>query len=508
MKPVLLFLTCTSIFLTSLVHAQTLTPPDIILETFYTGSATPVGIYNCGDDRLFILEKDEGDIEIVDTTGTYIGKFLDITGQLTTGGERGLLGMAFHPNYAQNGYFYINYTNLSGHTVVMRYHVSADPNEADAASGFPIITINQPFTNHNGGHIAFGPDGYLYIGMGDGGSAGDPGQRAQNPLEMLGKMLRIDVDSASPYGIPPTNPYFGQTDTLPEIWAIGLRNPWKFSFDKLTGDMWIGDVGQGSWEEIDFEPSSSDGGYNWGWDCYEGNHDFGTAGCPDASFFDAPIKVYSHGIGFCSITGGMVYRGERFPALDGIYFFSDYCDGDIMTITPNGAGGWNEANLIAAGAGVVAFGDDMDGELYVVKNTGTIYRIIDSCPFYPQISGVVGGGLEAESGNNYWWYQDGSLISGENDQTYVPTAPGIYNARVDNGTCIRETNSLEWITVSGIGGCTYANAINYDAAAQVDNGSCQFSLNCDCPGDLDADGFITVSDLMIFIGLYGTNCFD
>lgn len=508
MKPILSIITISTLLIAKLGVAQSLTPPDINLETFYTGLASPVGIYHCGDERLFILEKDEGDIEIVDTTGTYIGKFLDVTGLITNGGERGLLGLAFHPNYANNGYFYINYTNTSGHTAIMRYTVSSNPNLADANSAFPIMTINQPFSNHNGGHIAFGPDGYLYIGMGDGGSAGDPGQRAQNPLERLGKMLRIDVEGGSPFAIPPTNPYFGQTDTLPEIWAIGLRNPWKWSFDSETGDMWIGDVGQGSWEEIDLEPSPSEGGYNWGWDCYEGNHDFGTAGCPDASFFDAPVKVYSHGIGFCSITGGMVYRGQRFPALDGIYFFSDYCDGDIMTLAPNGSGGWNEANLYAAGAGIVAFGEDMDGELYVVKNTGTIFRIFDSCPFYPQISGTANGQLQAESGNSYWWYQDGNLISGANEQNYTPTAPGSYSARVSNGTCTRETNSLEWITMSGLGGCTYANAINYDPSAQVDDGSCQFSLNCDCAADLNADGFITVLDLMIFMGLYGSNCFD
>ena len=501
---------CTVLFLAlaSASFSQALTPPDITLTTFYTGASSPVGIYNCGDDRLFITEQNQGDIEIINTSGTAIGTFLDLTGLLTTGGERGLLGLAFHPDYANNGFFYVNYTNLQGHTVVARYQVSSNPNVADPASGTIIITINQPYGNHNGGSIAFGADGYLYIGMGDGGSAGDPENRSQNPLELLGKMLRIDVDNGLPYTIPSSNPYFGQTDTLPEIWAMGLRNPWKFSFDKETGDMWIGDVGQNTREEIDFESAGSPGGSNWGWKCYEGNFAYSTGGCQPIGFYDFPAKEHTHAEGYCSITGGYVYRGQAFPALEGIYFFSDYCDGDIMALTPNGSGGWLESNLYAAGAGIVGFGEDYLGELYVVKNTGTIFKIEDTCPFYPEINGDGDGGLISETGVNYWWYQDGVLIDGATTSNYTPTAAGTYYARVDNGTCVRQTNSLEWITISGLGGCTYANATNYDPGASVDDGSCQFSINCDCPADLNVDGFITVADLIEFIAVFGTNCFD
>jgi glucose/arabinose dehydrogenase len=487
--------------------AQNLTPPDIELETFYTSALSPVGIYNCGDNRLFILEKDEGDIEIITNTGTAIGKFLDLTGSITTGGERGLLGLAFHPNYLQNGLFYVNYTNTSGHTVVKRFQVSADPNVADPNSGFTILTVNQPYSNHNGGHIAFGPDGYLYIGMGDGGSSGDPQARSQNPLELLGKMLRIDVDNGSPYSIPETNPFYGQSDTLPEIWSLGLRNPWKWSFDRATGDMWIGDVGQNAWEEIDFQPAGMSG-MNFGWRCYEGDATYNTGNCQPQSFYDFPVVDYSHGGNddFCSITGGMVYRGQNFPALDGLYFFTDYCAGDIHSLTSNGQGGFDDAILLTTGAGAVAFGEDVNGELFLVFNTGTISRIVDSCPFYPSISGTGTGSLQADVGTAYWWYKDGVLIDGATDQTYTPTAPGVYNARVNNGECIRETNSLPFVFVSGIPGCTYMNATNYNDYAEVDDGTCLFSVDCDCPADLDVNGVIGISDLMIFIGEYGSAC--
>jgi glucose/arabinose dehydrogenase len=269
-------LTLCFIFIASLIEAQNPTSLNVNLVPLYSGLNNPVGIYHCNDNRLFVLEQSQGDIEIIDTNGVYIGKFLDLTSLISTGGERGLLGMAFHPDYLSNGYFYVNYTNLAGNTVIARYTVSANPNVANASSAFILLTITQDFSNHNGGHIAFGPDGYLYIGMGDGGSGGDPNNRAQNPLSRLGKMLRIDVDNGTPYGIPASNPYFGQTDTLPEIWAMGMRNPWKFSFDELTGDMWIGDVGQNAQEEIDFEPAGSPGGSNWGWRCYEGLNAYST----------------------------------------------------------------------------------------------------------------------------------------------------------------------------------------------------------------------------------------
>ena len=489
------------------LFGQSLTPPDIVLETFYTGASVPVGIYNCGDHRLFILEQNQADIEIIDTTGQYIGKFIDLSSLASTGGERGLLGLAFHPNYLSNGFFFVNYTNGSGNTVVARYSVSADANVADPASASIVLTINQPYSNHNGGHIAFGPDGYLYIGMGDGGSGGDPEARSQNPLTLLGKMLRINVD-ALPYSIPDSNPYAGQTDTLPEIWSMGLRNPWKFSFDQLTGDLWIGDVGQNLWEEINFEPASSEGGYNWGWRCYEGNAAYNTNGCGASSNYDFPVKVHAHNEGFCSITGGVVYRGAAYPSLQGVYFYSDFCDGDVFSLVPNGTGGFTGSNLVAAGNGVVAFGEDAGGEVYIAKTSNVIYKIHDSCPFNPTLNTEVPGQLQVDAEMSYWWYRNNELIAGAQDQSYVPTQAGTYYAYVNNGTCTRQTNAVDWIVLGGVGGCTYANAINYEAGAQVDDGSCTFSVNCDCPADLDVDGVVTVQDLLLFLAEYGTLCND
>ncbi len=487
--------------------AQSLTPSDIVLETLYTGASVPVGVFNCGDHRLFIVEQNQADIEIIDTTGQYIGKFLDLSSLVATGGERGLLGLAFHPNYVANGFFFVNYTNTSGNTVIARYSVSSDANVADPSSASIVMTINQPYSNHNGGHIAFGPDGFLYIGMGDGGSGGDPEARSQNPQTLLGKMLRINVD-ALPYSIPDTNPYFGQSDTLPEIWALGVRNPWKFSFDRSTGDMWMGDVGQNLWEEINFEPGSSAGGYNWGWRCYEGNATYNTSGCGGMSNYDFPVKVHAHNEGFCSITGGVVYRGAAYPALDGMYFYSDFCDGDIFSLVPNGSGGFIGSNLVAAGNSVVAFGEDAAGEVYIAKTSNVIYKVHDSCPFYPQLNTAVAGELQSDAGVNYWWYRNDELIPGEQNQSFVPTQAGTYYARVSNGTCTRQTNSLDWIVLGGVGGCTYANATNYTPSAQVDDGSCIFSVNCDCPADLDVDGVITVQDLLLFLAEYGTFCND
>jgi len=496
-----------SVFAYALAYGQTLTPADITLQTFYTGATVPVGIYNCGDHRLFIVEQNQSDIEIVDTTGQYIGKFLDLSSLTSTGGERGLLGLAFHPNYQENGFFFVNYTNTDGNTVVARYSASSNPDVADPLSGQTVLSIVQPYSNHNGGHLAFGPDGYLYVGTGDGGSAGDPEARSQNPQTLLGKMLRINVDQL-PYTIPADNPFANSTTTLPEIWALGLRNPWKFSFDRGTGDMWIGDVGQNLWEEINREPANSGGGYNWGWRCYEGNATYNTAGCGGQGNYDFPVKVHAHNEGFCSITGGVVYRGQAYPALDGIYFYSDFCDGDIFTLTPDGSGGYASDNLVAAGNSVVAFGEDSSGEVYVVKTSNVIYKIQDSCPFQPSIVSPGNGSLQAQSGSNYWWYLNGELIAGAQGQTFTPTQAGTYYARVSNGTCTRQTNAVDWIVLGGIGGCTYANATNYNSAAQVDDGSCLFSLNCDCPADLDVNGFIGLSDLLLFLEQYGAFCND
>jgi glucose/arabinose dehydrogenase len=345
------------------------------LQTFATGFSRPVEITNAGDSRLFVVEQG-GIIKILNSDGTTNpNPFLNITGQVSTGGEQGLLGLAFHPNYTANGFFYTNHTNLSGNTVITKYSVdSVNPNLADASSGTILLTIAQPYANHNGGTLKFGPDGYLYIGMGDGGSGGDPQNRAQNTNELLGKMLRIDVNSGSPYGIPATNPYIGIAGA-DEIWAIGLRNPWKFSFDKKLGNLWIADVGQNNIEEINLA-SATQAGLNYGWRCYEGDAAYNTAGCPAQASMKSPLKTINHSTGACSVTGGYVYNGTIYPNFKGLYFFTDYCDPKIGMMTSNGTVTYSE---VFTGNNFSTFGEDSNGELCVADiNNGSIFKIRDT----------------------------------------------------------------------------------------------------------------------------------
>lgn len=356
----------------------------ISLQSFATGFSSPLEITNAGDSRLFVVEKG-GLIKILNDNGTVNPTpFLDVSLLVSTTSERGLLGLAFHPDYATNGYFFINYSNTSGNTVIARYNVSTNPDIADP-TGNILMTINQPYDNHNGGSLKFGPDGYLYIGMGDGGSGGDPQGYAQNttidganPSRVyLGKMLRINVNETTApfYSIPATNPYFGQAGKE-EIWAIGLRNPWKFSFDSSTGDLWIADVGQGNLEEINKTTFPLTTGLNYGWRCYEGNTAFNTAGCPASSSLTFPLLDINHSTGACSITGGYVYNGTTYPNLQGKYLFTDYCDSRIGIVTSIGNLSYSSS---FPGNNFVSFGEDVNRELYVAAiNNGTIYKITDS----------------------------------------------------------------------------------------------------------------------------------
>jgi glucose/arabinose dehydrogenase len=350
----------------------------ISLQSIATGFASPVEITNAGDSRLFVVQKG-GLIRILNADGTVNATpFLNLSAFVSTNSERGLLGLAFHPNYATNGYFFVNYTNLAGNTVIARYTVNAsNPNIANTTETV-LMTITQPFANHNGGTIKFGPDGYLYIGMGDGGSGGDPGNRAQNINENLGKMLRIDVNAtAAPfYSNPSSNPYVGVAGN-DEIWAIGLRNPWKFSFNRLNGDLWIADVGQDAVEEINKVASPlPNSGINFGWRCYEGNSTFITSGCAPSSAMSFPFIQYTRFGGACSVTGGYYYTGSAYPNFQNNYFFTDYCDNKIRMV--------NNAGVITttaafSGNNFVTFGEDINGELYIAGITsGTVYKIIDS----------------------------------------------------------------------------------------------------------------------------------
>ncbi len=377
-------------------------PPEVLL----TPVAGPLGgitaITHSGDGRIF-LTLQRGRIVIWDGANILPTAFLDISTQIVCCGEQGLLSTAFHPDYANNGFFYVNYTDTVGDTVIARYHVSADSNVADPFSGVPLLTIDQPATNHNGGQLQFGPDGMLYVGMGDGGGGNDPGCYAQRMepqagrQDLLGKLLRIDVNqnaTAPPYhGIPAGNPFVA-TGGPNEAWAIGLRNPWRFSFDRLTGDLLLGDVGQGSIEEIDFQPQASTGGENYGWKMMEGTRCTGNDGnCPGnvpacaSPLLTLPILEYDHGGGRCSVTGGYVYRGLRIPGLYGRYVYGDYCSGEIWGAIRDGDD-WTEELLPISTGGLTTFGEDLAGELYVGNSDGILYRIDPVTPPTPDIESI------------------------------------------------------------------------------------------------------------------------
>lgn len=343
-------------------------------------------------DSLFVVEQSTGLIRIVRNGSILPTPFASLRTRILTGGERGLLGLAFHPDYATNGYFFVNYTRAGdGATVVERFGTSANPDVANLTSGAIMAgPIAQPYSNHNAGCIQFGPDGYLYVSVGDGGSAGDPGCRAQNGQSLLGKMLRIDVDSAS--RIPATNPFVNDPTFLDEIWSFGLRNAWRFSFDRETGDMWIADVGQNAIEEINFQAASSLGGENYGWKIMEGRNCYSTSACPAAvprcndSRLVLPVQQYTHSFG-CSITGGYVYRGPGIPDLRGTYFYADYCSNRIWSIRYDGTTVTDFVERTAelrpssgSVSSITSFGEDAEGELLIVSRSGSVWRVEASGP--------------------------------------------------------------------------------------------------------------------------------
>lgn len=339
------------------------------------GLAEPLFLTHAGDDRLFVVER-EGTIRVV-RNGVLSGHpFLDIREKVGSNSrEQGLLSVAFHPEYrlpntAGNGSFFVNYTDLNGDTVIARFQASDDGQvTASPASELILMKINQPFPNHNGGQIAFGPDGYLYIGMGDGGSGGDPQGNGQDLQSLLGAMLRLDVsrvDEGRNYAIPETNPFRGEDDGRAEIWSYGLRNPWRFSFDRLTGDLYIGDVGQNRWEELNFQPSQSAGGHNYGWNITEGSHCFRNRFSCDKAGLELPIFEFSHEFGACTIVGGYAYRGNLLSELQGNYFFADFCNGQIWQLALDDDGRWIQMGSMNAGFQVSSFGEDSEGELYIL----------------------------------------------------------------------------------------------------------------------------------------------
>ena len=433
---------------TLVTFAQT---PNVTLQQVANITSSPANkvtsIANCGDGRLFFTEA-PGRIKFFDpyATGgvTTATTFMNIVSRVkSTGNEQGLLGLAFAPDYATSGRFYVNYTNTTGvgNTTISRFTVSSDPNAGNAASEEILFTVTQPYTNHNGGNILFGPDGYLYIGMGDGGSGGDPQGNAQNGSTLLGKMLRIDVSGATGYSIPPSNPFLAAGDNiLDEIWATGVRNPWKYSFDKLNGSMWIADVGQDVYEEVNYIQGPDTGGQNYGWKCREGLHAYSSCTAPNRT---DPVFEYAHSSSNgCSITGGYVNRGNLYASLYGRYFVTDYCSGRIWSLIPNGSG---LATTTDHGAYVTfkytAFGEDAYGEVYLAEQTGKISRLT-STTGSPMALISADGDLTFCPGQtrtlrtgfnpllSYQWYLNDVAISGATSSTYAASEAGNYKVEV------------------------------------------------------------------------------
>lgn len=348
-------------------------PDDLQAVPVVSGLASPVAFATpAGDSRLFIVEQ-RGTIRVVKNGQLLTAPYLDIRAKLTSGGERGLLGLAFHPNFAQNGFFYVQYTDLNGNSEIERYHALPASDVADANSATHILGFNQPFANHNGGNLLFGPDGKLWIGTGDGGSGGDPQGNGQRLTTLLGKMLRIDVDAASPYGIPTDNPFATSTVNRQEIWGWGLRNPWRYSIDRVTGLLYVADVGQNQWEEVHVVPTTM-ASVNYGWVIMEGMHCYNATTCNQTGL-NIPVLEYGHGDG-CAITGGFVYRGAMIPGIVGHYFYSDACSGFLRSFryesgTANDLREWDVGDI----GGILSFGEDSAGELYALSSNGTVYRI-------------------------------------------------------------------------------------------------------------------------------------
>ena len=361
---------------TPALPSSTPTAVHFTWKSFATGLNKPVAFANAGDGsgRLFVLEQ-PGIIRAFKDSQPLPTPFLDIQNRVGSGSsEQGLLGMAFDPDYKQNGYFYLDYTDKNGALVVARFKVSSSPDQGDATSETPLLNIPKQYPNHNGGQLAFGPDGYLYIGVGDGGSEGDPNHTGQSLQTFFGKILRIDVHQGSPYAIPADNP-FAKGGGRPEIWAYGLRNPWRFFFDPITHGLYIGDVGQDTYEEVDYLPPGYTGPpINFGWSCREGLHPYTGCSAPAGDPFIDPVWEYNHSQG-CAIIGGVVYRGKTLPGLDGVYLFGDYCSGNIWALTNTNGQSWKADLFSQTQFSISAFGVDEAGDVFVADQKGSIYQL-------------------------------------------------------------------------------------------------------------------------------------
>ena len=429
------------------------------LELITSDLNSPVAIENAGDERLFVVER-SGYIRLIDGSGVLQNTpFLDIDNRVifTSGfSEQGLLGLAFHPDYVNNGHFFVHYIRLNGDSRISRFTVSDnDPDQANPDSELTILDMAQPYSNHNGGDLKFGPDGMLYIGMGDGGSGGDPLNNGQDRESLLGKMLRIDVNNSTeavPYVIPADNPFVGDATTLNEIWALGLRNPWRYSFDRGTGDLYIADVGQDDWAEVDYEAWPSAGGRNYGWRCYEANDTYNTGNCLDMSAYDFPVHAYAHGFsGPCSITGGFVYRGCEYSDLYGKYIYADFCDGSIWALQKDDMDNWTNETANDNNAGRwTSFGEGADGSLYACNLDGSLYEVKGDESF--QFNFFLGedvimlDGAELPDIASIQWYLNGEAIPGATYTSLTLTQTGDYYVEVTTtGGCLLISDEMNII---------------------------------------------------------------
>ncbi|MBK7382488.1 MAG: PQQ-dependent sugar dehydrogenase [Flavobacteriales bacterium] len=450
-RPSLLF----ALLLVGIVRAQE-TAVTLQLEQIATGLTRICDISHCGDDRLF-LTLQAGVIKIMDASNTVLPTpFLDITDRVqSTENEQGLLGLTFDPDYLTNGFFYVDYVTGSGSgtTRISRFSVTADPNVADPNSEQILYTRAQPFWNHNGGDLAFGPDGYLYVGFGDGGSGGDPNNNAQNMNIALGKLIRIDVSGPTGWSVPPDNPFATATDTLPEIFANGLRNPWRWSFDAVTGDLWIGDVGQDAVEEVDFWPAGDLTGPNFGWRCYEANNAYNTAGCLPAASYVAPVAAHPQSQqNWCSVIGGRVYRGPTYWRVEGRYIYTDYCGGQFYTLERNDLGAWVRTQVLGNGGfGFSCIGENNSLEMYAGNNSnGRLYKIKEVCTAQRPTISANAGVITSTTATAYQWYRSGTVVSGETGQAITPTVEGNYYVLATVNTGCQLFSDTLWYSPVGV----------------------------------------------------------
>lgn len=447
--------------------------PHLKLTLFASISNIVTDIRNAGDSRIFVVDK-TGTIYVLDSAGNVNPKpFLDITPKVNSSdNETGLLSLVFSPGYKTDGFFYATYVDSINYEHIVRFHVSkSDSSVADSTSETNVLTVYHPYSSHFSGELQFGHDGYLYIGLGDGGSGGDPGNRAQNLDSLLGKILRIDVSNL-PYSIPPSNPFVNDSNTRAEIWAYGLRNPWKFGFDRITNDLWIADVGQERYEEVDFQKANNGGGENYGWHCYEADSVY-VAGC---AVFDYifPVYFYPHGTDGCAVIGGYVYRGALCSSLFGEYVFSDLCSGILRTMVKNDSGTFTETDIAQGDQGEYnTFGQDEYGELYVGEGDGEIFKISDSScapvAFINAKDSVQACGTSTvlhaifNPSLTYQWNRNDTEISGATNDSLVVLKDGNYSVSVMNGpSCASVSASVNVIlnNCSGVRTNTLFKGVN------------------------------------------------